>query len=1787
MSNPFDQFDTLNTKAANPFDQFDSLDTENAKLTADRPNATLLDTTQQGYSGMKAAEMLDLNRQYRTAIPELEKSAAEAGPLTKWAYDMQLDRNQRGLQETQDYLNQYSEAQKVAPVNPTLEKIQQSKTFGEVWAAVKENPVDAITHGVASSAVPSALMLGNAYLGGRVGGLPGASIAGGAASADVEYKSGVVEGLNQAGVNLGDKQSLDKALDNTSLMDQIDVQAGQKAAVVGALDAASLGVAGKLFPGSALKAAGANAVVQPALGAGGEAGGSVYSGQDIKPGAVALEALGELPGSAVEVALARNARNASKPNQETPEATQDIYADQPPPAQQGGLDMNAVVNRMIGAESAGKADAKNPYSSAEGLGQFIDTTWLKMIKKHRPDLASGKSDQELIDLKTNGALSREMTTRYAEDNMQELQSSGFEATGQNVYLAHHFGVGGARSLLRADPNVPVASVVSAQVIQQNPYMRGKTVGQVLSIIGNKMGEQAGSVAATTNQSVTPGTAEVDTQHLTQPDAIPSPDDPTGTPSSLTAAINPALQAGAEPVQAAQAPTDIPTEPVQPKTLTETVQDLMVPAIEPVPAEVPQAEATAQAVNPVSQAETLPEQAMLEPEPLTDLNPSAPIESTAPVEATPALSTPLFSVAANEAEQFRASLDKALTDRRSVDVPITVGRSPEVFKAVGIPDLPVVISRDTVRKATNGIKHNVPVEVVRNLPALLADPAMIFDSDSVAGAKVIAVESTDASGRPVIVALQVAQKARSNQLEVNRIASIYGRDNVQVMQSWVDKGLLRYAHKQKSQQWFQSGGLQLPNEGITAGTKTNILTNEDLVNRSLQEDSTGRTRSGLSVSEAQTELADHVGTKRLERLLKIGKLVIADQSPAEGVQGSYQNGVVTLYADNIQPGEVWGVFLHEAGEHAGLEQMLGAEKYQVAVSSFDKLVESGNADALQAVDRVPGDTPQQHVNSERLAYLIEAFTNNTLKTGGAKNLVRRVIAAIRAWAFDKLPAWARPRELSVADIQALAVRAARAWARSSSITAESGELGKSFEKQADTNDEPVQYSIKSIVKAITSPNQQRNADGLLQMGRVIINEVVASPHQAIRDIGTPSAQAIADLIRRPMENENSTVQGALDDLNAASYARQGEFSKKLSGILEPLITKRTKILLSFTIPKADREALVRGLHTGIVPTRLVPAAKQLRAWLDELRDYQEAAGLDFGYIKNYFPRVYDLKKVLNNQQDFIAMLQRHGYAPDVAATILARIVNGDTLPEMAMNTTNRLIRAANGQMGTFMPREGGVAGSAGKSGHQQSRQLDIPYDELAPYLNNDLETILVRYMGNAIKRAEYARRFGANEEDLNKLVASMVDEIDLGQRNKVGALNAQQAMDLVYDVADMMQGEFAPPITRIGGVLTRSVLNLQVMIKLPLAVLSSMPEFLTPGILSQSPSAYITALIQGVGAGVWEGLRAMDKVITGKHHFNQSDAYQQAEEIGVIAQAAIQDALDALHFAGESSTDLLSVGTRKFMQITLQEQTMRLQKTIAVRTFMKAVRQWSESTQKANSEQLLKDFGIDPQEAQRWARAGFPDNDPIQFAINRGAIRFANSAITTPDSSVRSRGLQRKYAGLPLLWQFQSFSNAFGNTMLRRIIVQGKRAKNARQLVIMTGMIMMMAAAFAAQELRDWWKFGDKKPYKDDTKNDPSRRTFNSFAGAGFTGMFSRLFELISPYKFGYGQQGAARIGGLWGPTATDMGKVIDAFVIDQGNDKKQADMQARFITNMVPIVSGLPYQVKQDTFVEPISEALR
>lgn len=155
-----------------------------------------------------------------------------------------------------------------------------------------------------------------------------------------------------------------------------------------------------------------------------------------------------------------------------------------------------LIDSIIGAESGGDANATNPRSSASGAGQFIDSTWLDTIRKARPDLAEGKSDQELLALKTNPDLSRQMTEAYAAQNGEILSKAGQPVTPGNTYLAHFAGPQGAVSVLSADPSTPVGQVLGPGAMKANPFLQGMTAGDLRAWADRKMG---GAKAA----SVTP------------------------------------------------------------------------------------------------------------------------------------------------------------------------------------------------------------------------------------------------------------------------------------------------------------------------------------------------------------------------------------------------------------------------------------------------------------------------------------------------------------------------------------------------------------------------------------------------------------------------------------------------------------------------------------------------------------------------------------------------------------------------------------------------------------------------------------------------------------------------------------------------------------------------------------------------------------------------------------------------------------------------------------------------------------------------------------------------------------------------------------------------------------------------------------------------------------------------------------------------------------------------------------------------------------------------------------
>ena len=159
--------------------------------------------------------------------------------------------------------------------------------------------------------------------------------------------------------------------------------------------------------------------------------------------------------------------------------------------------VETLTDVIIHVESGGNASARNPLSSATGLGQFIESTWLRMMRDYRPDLAANMSRQDVLDLRLDPTLSREMVMNLARENESFLRGKGHDITAGRLYLAHFLGPSGADVALSAQDGQMVLAIMGQGVVSANPFLTNYTIADLKAWADRKMGTApaAASVAA--------------------------------------------------------------------------------------------------------------------------------------------------------------------------------------------------------------------------------------------------------------------------------------------------------------------------------------------------------------------------------------------------------------------------------------------------------------------------------------------------------------------------------------------------------------------------------------------------------------------------------------------------------------------------------------------------------------------------------------------------------------------------------------------------------------------------------------------------------------------------------------------------------------------------------------------------------------------------------------------------------------------------------------------------------------------------------------------------------------------------------------------------------------------------------------------------------------------------------------------------------------------------------------------------------------------------------------------
>lgn len=132
-----------------------------------------------------------------------------------------------------------------------------------------------------------------------------------------------------------------------------------------------------------------------------------------------------------------------------------------------GVDFSYLM-AQANRESSFNPAAQAKTSSAAGLYQFVEQTWLGVVKNHgaeygqgdladkisrRADghfaIADSKTRNEILELRRDPGFAAAMAAEHAADNEAKLQEKlGREITGTDLYMAHFLGISGALKFLR-------------------------------------------------------------------------------------------------------------------------------------------------------------------------------------------------------------------------------------------------------------------------------------------------------------------------------------------------------------------------------------------------------------------------------------------------------------------------------------------------------------------------------------------------------------------------------------------------------------------------------------------------------------------------------------------------------------------------------------------------------------------------------------------------------------------------------------------------------------------------------------------------------------------------------------------------------------------------------------------------------------------------------------------------------------------------------------------------------------------------------------------------------------------------------------------------------------------------------------------------------------------------------------------------------------------------------------------------------------------------------------------
>lgn len=207
-----------------------------------------------------------------------------------------------------------------------------------------------------------------------------------------------------------------------------------------------------------------------------------------------------------------------------------------------GIDFAYLV-AQAGQESGFRSNAQASTSSARGLFQFIESTWLEMVRDHgrkyglaaeaqqigtgsdgRPRVDDAATRRAILSLRDDPRIASAMAAEYARGNRETLSRELGTTPGHtDLYLGHFLGAAGASRFLAAMKDNPAQSAAAilpeAAAANRNVFYTAsgepRSVGEIHAMFGRKLEANAAGLDDLQPIAPTPARGSAVARHLAE------------------------------------------------------------------------------------------------------------------------------------------------------------------------------------------------------------------------------------------------------------------------------------------------------------------------------------------------------------------------------------------------------------------------------------------------------------------------------------------------------------------------------------------------------------------------------------------------------------------------------------------------------------------------------------------------------------------------------------------------------------------------------------------------------------------------------------------------------------------------------------------------------------------------------------------------------------------------------------------------------------------------------------------------------------------------------------------------------------------------------------------------------------------------------------------------------------------------------------------------------------------------------------------------------------------------